>query len=195
MTVSSRANVDEENLSWFQEHLHTLKTHAHSTKIKMSLYVTRAPTHASIIHPDHALREMRSVSSQSSEGGEMSMPASPVGDQEKGPSQPGLTHTRLELDIEKDFEKGREEHVEHKGSSPSSTSMTPDLSHGHAFKVGRPDVATLIREAVARATNDQRVLVAACGPTGLMHTVRQTTASLIKGTGPAVELHCEQFGW
>lgn len=60
---------------------------------------------------------------------------------------------------------------------------------------GRPDVATLIREAVKPLDKEKRVLIAACGPDGLMKVVRNTTASLISADGPALELHCEQFGW
>ena len=40
-----------------------------------------------------------------------------------------------------------------------------------------------------------RVMVAACGPAALMRCVRDETARAIGGDGPAVELHCEQFGW
>jgi hypothetical protein len=65
----------------------------------------------------------------------------------------------------------------------------------YAVKSGRPDAASLIREAVKTTPQNQRVLVAACGPDGLMRVVRDTTAKLIVGDGPAVELHCEQFGW
>jgi hypothetical protein len=65
----------------------------------------------------------------------------------------------------------------------------------YPVKAGRPDAASLIREAVKTTPRNQRVLVAACGPDGLMRVVRDTTAKLIVGDGPAVELHCEQFGW
>lgn len=73
-------------------------------------------------------------------------------------------------------------------------SSTAD-DHRDVLKSGRPDTATLIREAVRSTPTNQRVLVAACGPDGLMRVVRDTTASLIRGDGPGVELHCEQFGW
>lgn len=56
-------------------------------------------------------------------------------------------------------------------------------------------MATLIRGAVSSTPASERVLVAACGPDGLMTVVRDTTANLIRGDGPGVELHCEQFGW
>jgi len=65
----------------------------------------------------------------------------------------------------------------------------------HRMTAGRPDVATLIREAVRGVPRNQRVLVASCGPQSLMTIVRDTTATLVRGDGPAVELHCEQFGW
>lgn len=60
---------------------------------------------------------------------------------------------------------------------------------------GRPDTEALIREAVRSVSKDQRILIAACGPTSLIEVVRNTAASCIRADGPAVELHCEQFGW
>lgn len=65
----------------------------------------------------------------------------------------------------------------------------------HRMTAGRPDVGTLIREAVEGTPRNQRVLVASCGPQSLMTVVRDTTASLVRADGPTVELHCEQFGW
>ncbi|KAL2162392.1 hypothetical protein VTH06DRAFT_7305 [Thermothelomyces fergusii] len=66
---------------------------------------------------------------------------------------------------------------------------------GHPVKIGRPDAASVIRDAVKTTPRNKRVLVAACGPDGLMRVVRDTTAKLIVAHGPAVELHCEEFGW
>lgn len=60
---------------------------------------------------------------------------------------------------------------------------------------GRPDVNNLIRDVVSKAQNGDRIIVAACGPPGMMGAVRSTTASVIRTTGPKVELHCEAFGW
>lgn len=65
----------------------------------------------------------------------------------------------------------------------------------HRMTNGRPDVATLIREAVRVVPRNRRVLVASCGPQSLMTVVRDTAAGLVRADGPAVELHCEQFGW
>lgn len=59
----------------------------------------------------------------------------------------------------------------------------------------RPDVSDLIRGVVQDTPADKRLLVMGCGPDGLMRTVRNTSASCIRSDGPAIELHCEQFGW
>jgi hypothetical protein len=69
------------------------------------------------------------------------------------------------------------------------------ISLHHAVTRGRPDAATLIREAVDATPRHRRVLVAACGPAGMMRAVRDTAADCIRPDGPGVELHCEQFGW
>ncbi|KAH9900225.1 ferric reductase NAD binding domain-containing protein [Xylariomycetidae sp. FL2044] len=74
-------------------------------------------------------------------------------------------------------------------SPPRGSMLDLPLIHG------RPDTETLIKDAVESVDKDQRVLVAACGPDGLLKIVRDTTANCIRVHGPAVELHCEQFGW
>ncbi len=92
-----------------------------------------------------------------------------------------------------------ETRVEQRATEKSSPAADTAVSHAtalqHAVKAGRPDVGSLVRDAVSTTPPNQRVLVAACGPDGLMRVVRDTTARLIRGDGPAVELHCEQFGW
>ncbi len=90
-----------------------------------------------------------------------------------------------DTDVEKDGER-------HHNDSESSNETTPLR---HAVSSGRPDTATLVLNAVRSTPAEQRVLVAACGPAGLMKVVRNTTAKCIRGDGPGVELHCEQFGW
>ncbi len=63
------------------------------------------------------------------------------------------------------------------------------------LRSGRPDVEAQIREAIQSTPKDKRVLVAACGPSSLMKSVRNTTAACISADGPSIELHLEQFGW
>lgn len=140
-------------------------------------------------------------------------------DKETGgpPRLPQLHAMTSIASMSSDPEKMHAEHAEHiaavhaNAAPPPAGASSEDGGHhafpppGHALnssassmslaKSGRPDTASLIRNEVARTPPNQRILVAACGPSGLMRVVRDTTAGCIRGDGPAVELHCEQFGW
>ena len=59
----------------------------------------------------------------------------------------------------------------------------------------RPDVKDIITREVEAAGRTERILVLGCGPPSLMDDVRDAAAGCIRCEGPAVELHCEQFGW
>ncbi|KAK3342994.1 ferric reductase NAD binding domain-containing protein [Neurospora tetraspora] len=209
-----------ENLAWFKEHLEALKSHAHSPKVDVSIYVTRSPVasqhhhHLPHIHGHSLLHHTQPCTSESSSGGS-SPPLSPDSggsgspDTEKMSQLPLPIHTHQHQNhqsstlSEKDLEHGGGLAVvsHHSKAADNSTGTEshphPHHAHGyeHAIKPGRPDMATLIRQAVVGTPSNQRVLVAACGPDGLMRVVRDTTARLIQGDGPGVELHCEQFGW
>ncbi|KAK4211104.1 ferric reductase NAD binding domain-containing protein [Rhypophila decipiens] len=190
-----------ENLSWFKEHLEMLKSHEHSPHIDVSLYVTRAPVSTSVaehLHLPH-LHGAHSISSGSSDGGQ-SPPLSPAGDDVEKGVPPISDSTQAAAMTEKEMERGIETQVEHKETAgpvaiTTTTTATTTHPYQHAVKAGRPDLATLIREAVSTTPPNQRVLVAGCGPDPLMRVIRDTTARLIRTDGPAVELHCEQFGW
>ncbi|KAK0733304.1 ferric reductase NAD binding domain-containing protein [Lasiosphaeria miniovina] len=190
---------EHDNLSWFREHLEVLKTHAHSPKVDVSLYVTRSPASPSDTPNQHG-STARSRSSHSSDG-VVTPSLSPIGGEagKSAPQIPPPTHqpALTEKDLEKEFEKAIETRIENKEGPGQHRTTTTTASHGyeHAIKAGRPDVASLVRDAVTTTPPNQRVLVAACGPDGLMRVVRDTTAKLIRGDGPGVELHCEQFGW
>jgi hypothetical protein len=41
---------------------------------------------------------------------------------------------------------------------------------------GRPNREALAQQAIISVDNDKRALIVACGPTGLLHTVRNITA-------------------
>lgn len=202
-----------DNLSWFSQHLNTLRTHEHSPKVNVSLYVTAAPAHdsaeqrrGSVLITD--IRQLHRVTTSSSGEASDSSPISPTGDHninEKALERGIFTttkskgHSNTTADPEKAGSSPTNQHRTPSNDSLATTysaagSSTAD-EHRDILKSGRPDTATLIREAVRSTPPHQRVLVAACGPDGLMRVVRNTTASLIRGDGPGVELHCEQFGW
>ena len=75
------------------------------------------------------------------------------------------------------------------------TASSPILAYKQFIRLGKPDVAALIRTTIYETPAENRVLVLGCGPDGLMKQVRNTTASCIQSGGPGVELHCEQFRW
>ncbi|KAH7030765.1 ferric reductase NAD binding domain-containing protein [Microdochium trichocladiopsis] len=60
---------------------------------------------------------------------------------------------------------------------------------------GRPDVAAYIKATISSVEPSKRVLVAACGPPLMLKTIRNAAAECVRGDGPSVEVHCEQFGW
>ncbi|KAJ9156570.1 Ferric/cupric reductase transmembrane component 2 [Pleurostoma richardsiae] len=203
-----------DSLTWFSDHLHTLRTHAHSPKVSVSLFVTRAPTSPAVdeqrrgavtVHP--GIPHVSSASSRSSSDAQS--PVSPTsGDVEKALAEAGLPlPPRAAATPLRDLsnkssnidEKAVLETAEARGGAQpaavgSSETLAPPRA-GHPVTAGRPDAATLITEAVRDTPQGQRVLVAACGPDGLMRVVRDAAARCIRGDGPAVELHCEQFGW
>lgn len=207
-----------DNLSWFSQHLNTLRTHEHSPKVNVSLYVTAAPANdsaeqrrGSVLITD--IRQMHRIANTASSG-EVS---------ERSLTRPSGEHEMNEKALERgiftakttknngcdattaDPEKALTLQNHHHQRMPSDSSLATAYSaagssaaadeHRDVLKSGRPDTATLIREAVRSTPTHQRVLIAACGPNGLMCVVRDTTAGLISGDGPGVELHCEQFGW
>lgn len=192
-----------------------LRTNVHSKKVNVSLYVTRAPSSTSDLSNaggSHGCGGPRSISC--SDGAD-SPSLSPVAtDPEK--NAPPLPAPAIDWpvltrgDVTEKEMMGRPTEVTRakapRDGSADSIAVTTTTTTTtaavvapvvceYAVKVGRPDVAALIRDAVAATPRSQRVLVAACGPDGLMRVVRDTTARLITGDGPAVELHCEQFGW
>ena len=59
----------------------------------------------------------------------------------------------------------------------------------------RPRVSSIIADAVSQTTRHERLLVLGCGPDGLITDVRGATARCIGSSGPAIDLHCEKFGW
>ncbi|KAK4126680.1 hypothetical protein N657DRAFT_566591 [Parathielavia appendiculata] len=205
---------NHENLSWFREQLDLLRAHPHSPRVNVSLYVTRTSLSESDLLNRSGHRGPAVGSDSSSEGTD-SPPLSPaVSDPEKN----GGTHIPASSlrwpclsrgDVEKELEcSALETRVERvhgaalEKKDATSTTIAATAAHGtaHAFfeyavMAGRPDAASLIRDAVGSTPRNGRVLVAACGPDGLMRVVQDTTARLIVGDGPAVELHCEQFGW
>ncbi|KAF3760842.1 hypothetical protein M406DRAFT_343011 [Cryphonectria parasitica EP155] len=175
-----------DNLSWFADHLQTLKTHPHSPKVNASLYVTAAAASDPSTQENSDAEEDRQQQHQKQQNAAPAIISSSSAIVKSDVSaRPSAASTLSNSYVAADLEK----------AAATNRMLSTDSFHGHDLRPGRPDTATLIREAVSSARATDRVLVAACGPSGFMRTVRDTTASLIRGDGPGVELHCEQFGW
>ncbi|KAF8851173.1 hypothetical protein BDZ45DRAFT_632015 [Acephala macrosclerotiorum] len=162
---------EQETISWFQKELAELQT---SHRVNIILHAT-CPS----IHESASLSPISPVDEEKALTFHTPTPRSPI------PNSPDLA---LSEDPEKDdihHTQTSHRHIDHAWSSTSSVNILP----------GRPDVDGIIRKVVAKTGDDQRVVIAACGPDGLMWSVRKTAAGCIQVRGPSVELHCEQFGW
>ena len=72
--------------------------------------------------------------------------------------------------------------------------LPPVLNTSLTIYRGRPNVATIITETVAGADSHDRIVVAVCGPGGMMRDARNSIVENIKVNGPSVEFHSEHFG-
>ncbi|KAI2777413.1 ferric reductase NAD binding domain-containing protein [Daldinia loculata] len=189
MSENSRQRIDfiwavkgHENLTWFTQHLQNLSSHVHAPKVALRLHLTEFAPTSSINRDDSMERRSTSVTSA-----DMKPSTLERGADHSAISVPGSSAaTRYESDKdEKDMDAMRHMEIP---SAATSTTMFPIIH-------GRPDTAAEIRAAVESLDKDQRVLIAACGPSSLTKIVRDIGASYIRVDGPAVEVHCEQFGW
>ncbi|OTA98741.1 hypothetical protein M426DRAFT_28159 [Hypoxylon sp. CI-4A] len=183
MPETSRQEIDfiwavkgHDNLSWFTEHLQKLLSHVHAPRIALKVHLTRL---GSTTARDASL-EGRAGSGTSSDLEPTALEKGNDFITASGPASASIT-TRYESDRD-------EKLTTVQPSSASSTANVP-------INIGRPDTETEIRNAVRSLSRHQRVLIAACGPDALTNKVRNVAASCISVDGPAVEVHCEQFGW
>ncbi|KAI1336563.1 ferric reductase NAD binding domain-containing protein [Xylariaceae sp. FL0016] len=190
MTEDSNQHIDfiwaikgHDNLKWFTQHLNNLRSHTHASRIALKLHLTRLSATSPITPALDTLS--RSISGTSVESSAIS-PMTPL---EKSTGHPAISAPASLATLREISEKDevKDVYIHHTSASLSSS----DLPILH----GRPDTESLIRAAIESVGREQRVLVAACGPAALLDVVRNTTASCVQVNGPAVELHCEQFGW
>ncbi|KAJ8123536.1 hypothetical protein ONZ43_g542 [Nemania bipapillata] len=177
------ATRGRDNMAWFRQHLNHLMTHECAPKISFELHLTRSEsTEAASSAPIP-----RSPSQMST-----AAPSIPPSALEKNIESPALSTQASSVALREKDTKDTDM-IETAESIDAVASGVDGLSLPVTY--GRPDIETMVREAIMSVPKDKRVLVAACGPTGLVDTVRNTTASCIQVNGPSVELHCEQFGW
>ncbi|KAI1116360.1 ferric reductase NAD binding domain-containing protein [Nemania sp. NC0429] len=175
------ATRSRENIVWFTQHLNHLITHECAPKISLELHLTGVEKMEAASTP-----LPRSPSQLST--AVPSIAPSPI---EKRPDLSALSTQTSSVALgDADLEKvDPTERVEPLENVSALDGLSLPLTYG------RPDIEATVRQAILSVDKDKKVLVAACGPTGLVDKVRNTTASCITVDGPSVELHCEQFGW
>ncbi|KAK7991930.1 hypothetical protein PG988_000724 [Apiospora saccharicola] len=196
MTKNTKSSIDfiwavrsRDNLSWFADHLNAIRSHAHAPRVALKIHATRevsSSTDTSAVAVEELpLRKTETVTSDCS--GEKNSADLSV-------NRNRTNSSSLSAFDGSDPEKGRTVEAGRVRSVVCRTGTNVSV-HDVPVEQGRPDIAALLRAAIASVGRDQRVLVCACGPDKLMKVVRNTTAECIAVDGPAVELHCEQFGW
>ncbi|KAI0005228.1 ferric reductase NAD binding domain-containing protein [Xylariaceae sp. FL0662B] len=193
MTENSKQQIDfiwavrgHDNLLWFSNHLSHLRNHVHAPKIALKVHLTKPIPNTPLA--DLTLAARRRTASVASKD---SSPMLPPLDLEKGAKLTALSIPSSSIGPRDDSDVDEKRAISHSDTPPSGMTSAADLPIIH----GRPDTESEIRAAVRSLSNDKRVLIAACGPDSLLTIVRNTAASCITVGGPAVEVHCEQFGW
>ncbi|KAF5252708.1 hypothetical protein FANTH_2335 [Fusarium anthophilum] len=88
-----------------------------------------------------------------------------------------------------------EDRVEMADSRGHSDVSQQDLILGIPILRGRPNIDDIVAQTVQGMSANSRVLVLACGPSGLLKDVRQSATSRMVSNGAAISLQFEQFGW
>lgn len=161
-------------MTWFSQHLKTLES---DPRVNVLVFVTRSSSRENAIQ----------------------------GESDSGDNSDSSADTlRAEKRIDSTVESSAESIISGVRASTENVESAPQSAASSSEKVSipnvtiayqRPDVSAHIRSAVNQTPKSEALLIMGCGPDGLMNTVRDTTAACIQRDGPAVELHCEQFGW
>ncbi|KAI1353520.1 ferric reductase NAD binding domain-containing protein [Xylaria sp. FL0043] len=173
-----------ESIEWFTQHLQDLLTHECAPKIGLKIHLTRVKTITKIAKVARIPRLSSQIFAV--------IESKPDSNSEKG-----FNSSRLSTEASSVAVRDEDPEKHDTISIVESIAAVPSTAGGLNIPIryGRPDIESSVREAIVSVSKNKRVLVAACGPTGLVNTVRNTTARCISVDGPSVELHCEQFGW
>ena len=172
-----------ERLQWFRDHLETIQD---MPNLSASVFVTDPSTPQETAGSEVPSSLDRSAHHQSNADFE------PHPDHEKRDVEKLEAQTRSSTIEIEDVRSGGESDG---ASTTSSREILPSHIGGIPVAYGRPCVSDIIRGALDQMSFGQKVLVLGCGPESLMEDVRRVSARCIKGDGPSVDLHCEQFGW
>ncbi|GIZ42329.1 hypothetical protein CKM354_000560400 [Cercospora kikuchii] len=116
---------------------------------------------------------------------------SPAQDQVRGKSyESSLSQTSPTVD---DLEKG----LDFKSLSvePSVSTRSSDTILRPVTEFGRPDISALLGKSVEGLVERDNVLVAACGPAGMLTDLRGAAIDVQAVAAPMIDVHCEEFSY
>ncbi|ELR06862.1 hypothetical protein GMDG_08153 [Pseudogymnoascus destructans 20631-21] len=165
---------DKASISWFHAELRELHL---DPRIKVMIHVTNNVESSALVSlSGYSEKDSPATAEESSQ---TSLPTMASGDSEKAIELEQMAASKKPVDPE----KGMGYDV---GEASSSTVAT---------FTGRPNIPALMRSLVDNEDTTKRVIVGACGPAGLLETVKDTTSRCIRPYGPSFTLHTEGFGW
>ncbi|KAK6354562.1 hypothetical protein TWF696_003704 [Orbilia brochopaga] len=191
---------ERSHTQWFEKELEELRD---CPIVNLRIFVTREASNLIASHPDSPVSESaenlqnaipvsEAIDSEppvdEKPARSPSPPSSPTSSQTSSSSSPytinflALPEKALSLAIETE-------------TKTNSTQRRPSSLEDHYFEYGRPDLTSIVKEAVRNADENDLIAVGACGPTELMRCARNAAAGVVTIGGPSISLHCEQFGW
>ncbi|KAJ6261571.1 Ferric/cupric reductase transmembrane component [Drechslerella dactyloides] len=186
---------ERSHTQWFEKELEELRD---CPIVNLRIFVTREASNLIASHSD-------SSASESSESLRNATPVSatdvdettdsdtPVDEKKKSQESSSPTET-LTINFLALPEKALSLAIETEDKSNSTQRRRSSLGDQY-FQFGRPDMSSIVKEAVRNADQNDLIAVGACGPTELMRCARNAAAGVITIGGPSISLHCEQFGW
>ncbi|OBT53881.1 hypothetical protein VE04_06250 [Pseudogymnoascus sp. 24MN13] len=165
---------DKASISWFHAELRELLL---NPRIKVMIHITNNVESSTLV----------SLSGYS--------------DKDTSPTTEESSQTSLPIMAHGDPENAIELEQTAKSEKPADPEKAMGYAVGEASSStiatfpGRPNIPALMESLVDNEDSMKRVIVGACGPEGLLETVKDTASRCIRPDGPSFTLHTEGFGW
>ncbi|KAK7423746.1 hypothetical protein QQX98_000936 [Neonectria punicea] len=160
---------EKENLSWFAKHLDDLSCY---------------PTHVSVAL--HVTSDTRAASTH--------QPNSPTADGDEDPLLSRETYGTFKTPQYLNGNGGLNGGTDH--NKQQNWALEPvELNDHFKIKYEKLNVEDTVCELMESIGVDERVLIAGCGPPGLMKDIKTVAGRCIRTNGPSIDIHCEDFGW
>ncbi|KAM3425088.1 hypothetical protein BST61_g7054 [Cercospora zeina] len=102
-------------------------------------------------------------------------------------------------------EKGYESSLSQQSSSPASgdvekglpswSTRSSDSILRAVTEYGRPDISAVLGKSMEGLVENDNVLIAACGPSGMLADLRKAAIDVQAIAAPMIDVHCEEFSY